>query len=440
MKALKLVLVLVIVLVVILGAGALYLNHYVQSPAFKDTVLAAAKQSLGAQVNVTDMQVSLLSGVTLRGIAIANPPGFDGNLLTADAFVLRYRLLPLLQKRIAIERLAVEKPVITLVCNEQEEWNYDKLAAAKRSPGAAAPAGGGGSGSPLDVVLSSLALDHGDVFLRSGNKSLLEIRDVVFSSAVNLAGNKLTGTGKARIATITVANSLFVTELAAPVVITPDAVQLNPLTGACAGGTISGQAGLALSPAFKYLADVQLKDSDLPTLLQQAGVTKKVIDGKLQLACQLEGTGGLPTITGTGRAEMTGGQLINNPTLNLLATLLQVDELRTLKFDQCRLEFTIANNQMQTPVIRLSSPHVQIDGSGTVSLADYSLDHRLTLALAQGLLDRVPKEIRGIFTDRGDGFLTLDFRVYGPYDAPKTDIKERLVKGATGQLLQRLLQ
>ncbi len=439
MKALKILLVLVLVVVIVLVAGAVYLNHYVQSPAFKETVLATAKESLGAEVALTEMQVSLLSGVTLRGVKLANPAGFDGDLLSADAFVLRYRLMPLLQKRIEIEELALEKPVLTLVRNEQEEWNYEKLGGAPSSDGGTAPSTSSGS-MPLDVTLSSLALNNGDVLVRSGSKSLLEIRGIAFSSAVNMTAGKLTGSGNARIATINVANSLFVKQVATPVTIATDAIRLNPLSGACAGGTISGEAGLVLTPAFKYTADVKLADSDLSTLLQEAGVSKKVLNGKLQLTCKLEGTGGVPTLSGNGKAEITGGQLVDIPTLNLLAALLQVSELRDLKFDECLMEFTVANNQMQTPVIRLVAPQVQITGKGTVSLADYSLDHHLTLALAAGLLGNVPKEVRAVFTDRGDGFFTLDFRVYGPYDAPKTDLKERLVKGATDQLLQKGLE
>ncbi len=443
MKALKIVLVVVLVLIVALIAGALYLNHYIQSPAFKDTVLAAAKQSLGSAVTITDMKVSLLSGVMLRGLTVANPPEFTGNLLTAEAFVLRYRLAPLLHKRIEIEKLAIEKPVVTLVRNDQDEWNYDKLGGTKSPTGSSPSAGSGGggsSGSPLDVTLSSLALDHGDVVMQSGGKSLLALRDIILSSAVNLTDGKLTGSGNARIATINVANSLSVKELASPVAIAPEAVKLTSLSGTCADGKISGTAGLTLKPAFQYAADIQIKNSDVPTLLQEAGVTKKVLDGKLQLTCALTGTSGLPTITGNGRAEITGGQLVNVPTLSLLATLLQIPELRNLKFDQCLLEFTIANNQMQTTVIKLISPEVQITGSGTVSLADYSLDHKFTLALAPGLLAHVPAQVRNVFTDRGDGFLTLDFKVTGPYNAPQTDLKDRLVKGAANQFLQEGLK
>jgi hypothetical protein len=34
----------------------------------------------------------------------------------------------------------------------------------------------------------------------------------------------------------------------------------------------------------------------------------------------------------------------------------------------------------------------------------------------------------------------LDFRVWGPYDSPKTDLQQRIVKGAAEQLLQKGLE
>jgi hypothetical protein len=185
--------------------------------------------------------------------------------------------------------------------------------------------------------------------------------------------------------------------------------------------------------------NLQLKDADMNKLLEEAG-QKRVMSGKLQVTANLRGTGGLPTMVGDGRAEITGGTLVQVPLQNMLANLLQVPELREIKFDQCLVEFSLTNNVMQTPVIRLVSPLIQITGKGSISLADYSLNHDLTLVLAKGTLDNVPKEIRAVFTERPDGSFTIDFRVWGPYDSPQTDLKDKIVRGATQQLIERGLQ
>ena len=50
------------------------------------------------------------------------------------------------------------------------------------------------------------------------------------------------------------------------------------------------------------------------------------------------------------------------------------------------------------------------------------------------------EEGKKIFTERADGYLTINFKVWGSYDKPKTDLTERLVKGAVGGLLDKFLK
>src|ERR1039458_2664664 len=133
MKVVKIISIIVAVLIVLVltlvGAGIYFTNRYLQTPAFKEQVLKAAREQLGADVRINTFQVSLFSGVELRGVTIGNPAGFAGNLLTADAFVLHYRLLPLLSRRVEIEQLSLDKPVITLSQNDKNEWNYESIGA-----------------------------------------------------------------------------------------------------------------------------------------------------------------------------------------------------------------------------------------------------------------------------------------------------------------------
>src|SRR5580692_2348570 len=177
MKAVKIISIIVAVLIVLVltlvGAGIFFTNRYLQTPAFKEQVLKAAREQLGADVRIDNFQVSLFSGVELRGVAIGNPAGFTGNLLTADAFVLHYRLLPLLSRRVEIEQLSLDKPVITLSQNESKEWNYNSIGAKEGAtnqppvagktpsitPTAASPKSSGSV--PMDIVLSKLSLSQG---------------------------------------------------------------------------------------------------------------------------------------------------------------------------------------------------------------------------------------------------------------------------------------
>lgn len=451
MKLLKILFVLVIIVTVLLAGALFFVNQKLQSPEFKQLVLNAAHDALGTKVQINDLNISLFSGITLRGVTIANPEGFNGSLLTADEFVLRYRLLPLLQKRVEIETLALRKPVITLARNDKGQWNYDQIG-AKTAPApsttgsvskavpVATPAPVSTRKAGVDITLSKLALENAEiVMLDEKNKELVHIRNLTVTSKLETTGSKMEGDGNASIETLNVANSLFVRKIAAPIKMSAERVALAPLSGTLADGAISGDIGLKLADAFQYGVNIKVKDGDMAKLLQEAG-TKPTLTGKLQADVALTGSGGLPTMAGNGKLEIINGKLASIPLLETLATLLQIDELRNIQFTECRMEFTMANNQLPTPVIRLVSPQVQITGKGVVSLADYSLDHDMTLAVAPGLLAKVPSEIRDIFQKQSDGFLAITFHVSGPYDSPKNNIKETLLKGAAQNLIQKGLQ
>ena len=443
MKAVKILLVIVVVLGLIVAGGLWYLTRFVQSPEFKEQVLKATRDATGTDVKVGTMKVSIFSGIDLDDVTIGNPAGFTGNLLTARSFALHYRLMPLLQKRVEVETLTLDTPVITLAKNDKGDWNYDKIGgetkASTGKPASGAPREKPSGGTGLDIAISRIEMKHASVVMMNGSgKELLRITDVNFSSSVNLSGDKLTGNGKASIAEAVAANSLFIRDVATPVALTGGEVKLTPLTGKIADGDLAGDAGLIGS---KYSVNLKIKDADIVRLIQEAGVSKRVFSsGKLQLTTALTGTGGLETIVGDGKAEITGGQLVDVPLLTLMSTILQVTALRDLKFDECLLEYIISNNVMQTPVISLKSPQVQITGKGHVALDDYSLDHALTLVLAKGALEKTPKEVRAIFTAREDGSYAINFKVWGPYDHPKTDLDKIVLKGAAGQILQRFLK
>ena len=450
MKALKVslivVAVLIAVVVVLAGAGIYFANRYVQSPAFKEQVLAAAHKELGLDVRIDEFKASLFSGVSLRGVTISNPKEFSGNLLTADTFVLRYRLLPLLHRRVEIEQLSLDKPVITLARNDKSEWNYEKVGANQgetKPPvttpqSTTAPAEKSPEAIPLNIVLSRLALTHGAVSLISEeNKPLVKIDGIEFSSSVSFTDGKLAGTGKTSFDKVSVAEALFVQTLAAPVAMSADTIKLAPISGKIADGAVTGDAALQLTPAFKYMVNLQIKDSDVAKLLTEAG-TKQAMNGKMQATVSLKGSGGLPTIIGNGRVEIDDGQLMEIPLLETLATVLQIDILHDLKFSECVVEFSISNNVMQTPVIRLKSPQIQITGKGSVSLDDHSLKHDMTLTFAKGVLDRYPSEIRDVLTEQPDGSRALDFKVRGTYESPKPDLVKRILRGIGQQLLQKL--
>jgi hypothetical protein len=419
---------LVLLLVVAALGYGVHLVRTLDTPEFKKTVLEQAKATVGADVRVREMGISLLSGVTLRGIVIANPAPFPGDLLTAEAFVLRYRLRPLLAGRVEVERLALEKPTLGLVVDARGVFNYERLGrAAPRGPAPAAPAA---AAVPLRVVLKQLSVADASIVMTDHTKArLLSVEGADFKSAFQIEGGVAQGTGEATVATVSVADLLFVRGLRSPLAMSKQVVRLSPVRGRVAGGEVTGDVTVHLE-GFRYVANLEVKGARVKTLLSEAksggGLT-----GTLAAKATFEGSGGLPTMKGRGEGTVVDCHVEHAKTLALLAGILQVPELASPDFQECRVEFTQAGSRLSTPVLSLKGDAVRLSGRGTVDLDSWGLDYRMTLGLAPKLLAKVTRpELRPAFKPGSDGFSSIEFRLYGTTLEPQTDLLSRIGKAA----------
>jgi uncharacterized protein involved in outer membrane biogenesis len=434
----KVLLAVAVLFVVVLLAGLVYASRLVASlntPAFKKQVLDQASAAVGTKVDVNKMDIDVLSGVTLVGVSVANPPPFTGSLATAEEVVLRYRLRSLLAGQIEVQQLSLKKPVLGFAMDPRGTFNYEKLGGAK--PAAPAPAStGGGASSRLRLVISRLAVEDGEMTMVDDRKaSVMKAQDADLESAFTVAGGVAEGKGKASISNLVLADMLFVRGVSSPLEMSKERVRLAPIKGKLAGGDVNGELKLDLKKAA-YAMGLEVKGASVDTLLKEAG-SSRAMTGSLQAKASFEGTGGMPTLKGRGSAEVKDCKLQKSPVMALLAGVLQLPELADPSFEECRMEFTIGGNRVQTPVLGLKGKALQMTGKGTMSLATSALDYDMDLALSRGLVDKIGvKELRAAFKDRGDGFSTVAFKVTGTTERPQTDLASRIGKAAATQVLK----
>jgi hypothetical protein len=164
------------------------------------------------------------------------------------------------------------------------------------------------------------------------------------------------------------------------------------------------------------------------------------VSGTLAAKGTFEGSRGLPTMKGHGLGTITDCRVEHGRTLALLAGILQVPELASPDFDECRAEFTQSGARLSTPVLSLEGPAVQLTGKGTVNLVTYGLDYQMSLALAPKVFAKVTRpELRPAFKERGDGFFVIDFRLYGTTLDPQTDLLSRIGKAAATEAAKEQL-
>jgi hypothetical protein len=116
---------------------------------------------------------------------------------------------------------------------------------------------------------------------------------------------------------------------------------------------------------------------------------------------------------------------------------LRLPELLSPRFETCHLEFTLGANKARVPVLAFKGPEIQLTGQGVTDLGTSSLDFDLTLALKKQILDRIPvREMKGAFHERADGFSTVDFKVTGTTQQPRTDLTTKIATGTAEELLK----
>jgi hypothetical protein len=419
-----------LVLLGVLGGGA-YLVRSINTPQFKKKALARIASAIGTDVQVREVNVSLLSGVTLSGVTVANPRPFRGVLLTADSLVLRYRLLSLLKGHVEVERLVIEKPRLNLAMDARGSFNYEKLggkstaAEATQSSKSSGPA----VASPIVLVLRKLAVDEASIATRDQARALLmKVEDASLSTSFSVTAAGAEGKGRAKIATLNLADMMLVRDLSAPITMSGQSVSLAPIRGRLADGNVSGDVKVDLRGGFRFTSHLEAKNVAVATLLDEAHM-RPTASGRLKTKASFEGSGGLPTITGGGQAAIDDCKLKDVKVLLLLSKVLNIPEVANPDFDQCLIDYRLASSRLRTPRLLLTGKQIQLTGQGTVNLDASTLDYDMTLALSQPLYRKITSgQIRSAFKDRGDGFATIDFKVYGSTLEPQTDLMTRVAK------------
>lgn len=132
-------------LVVLAVGGAVLLARF-DPNSLKPRIVAAVKQATGRDLALNGpigLRLSPWPTVELRGVALANPPGYARpEMATLDRLDLRLAVLPLLRKRFEIARLILVQPNILLELDSQGRPNWRFTPAPAPAPGTAPPTGG----------------------------------------------------------------------------------------------------------------------------------------------------------------------------------------------------------------------------------------------------------------------------------------------------------
>jgi len=154
----KIISIIVLVIIIVIVGLSLFVRFYLTDERVKALVVPPTEEALGRKVDIGSIDVSLFRGITINDFAVKEQDG-STDFISSKAFVLRYSLLPLLQKNIKITELRIEKPSITIHRDAKGKFNYESLAflAGKEKAGEKKTAPSGAEKAALPLALS---VDH----------------------------------------------------------------------------------------------------------------------------------------------------------------------------------------------------------------------------------------------------------------------------------------
>jgi AsmA protein len=148
-----------VALVVLLAAPFL-----VNANQFRPTLEAALSKSLGREVKIGDLRLSILSGsVTANDLSVADDPAFgSAPFVRAKSLRVGVELWPLISARKAnVTGLTIEEPEIVLLQSGPGAWNFSTLGVKSAATAGQTPAPGKG----LDLAVKLVKITDGRVSL-----------------------------------------------------------------------------------------------------------------------------------------------------------------------------------------------------------------------------------------------------------------------------------
>jgi uncharacterized protein involved in outer membrane biogenesis len=412
--------------VVLLLAAALWRKaSSLERPEVQAALLERLSQAAGTEIRARRLEVSVLSGLRLEGVTVANPAPFTGYLLSADALVLRHRLLPLLRGRLEIDALSVEKPALRLAMDARGTSNLDALLSRRppaRSSAVPAPI-------PLRLVVRRGSLKDASFEMRDHRGRLVAAAENVgLESTFEADVTSMGGRGRATIGRAS-AGGAVLQDIVSEVLLSKALVHLSDVRGRLAEGVFKGDLKLQVQDS-SFEGTFGVEGARVEELLGP-GPGPRPLSGRLQATGELSGRGGASAVRGRGRADVSACRAERSALLAAVSTALRLPELAQPELTQCEVHFTLAGPRLTTTPVRLKGAAFDLAGRGVTNLESRAIDYDLVLALPHGVLARVPtSEMRAAFKDRGDGFASLDFKATGTMEAPRTDIATRLARGA----------
>jgi AsmA protein len=196
-------------LVAAMFVAVVALPHLVDIDRFRPQLESGMSSSLGREVHVGHMELSLLSGgARVEQLSIADDPSYSKDtFLQAKSLGVGVSFLSLIFSRtLHVTSLTLDEPRLTAIQSATGEWNFASLGGTSKADDD--PAKGGVASSVTSVVLDRLKISNATIEVASrqpGSKPAIlknvdvDLKNVSFDGATNFILSARTDSGKLEI-------------------------------------------------------------------------------------------------------------------------------------------------------------------------------------------------------------------------------------------------
>lgn len=466
-----------IIAAVVLGflvlLGVLLVPRLVDINRYRPQVAALLESKTGKPARIGRLGLTLFPHLAIQvdDFVLGNPKGFPrGDFFKSQRIYALLQARPLLHRKIVIQSLIVEGPVIHLLSNAAGRWNFENPPAPPtEKPGT--PSGGGPSFS-LGTI-SQVSINHGQVTIANllpsgamgptyfdGQGLSCRFQDVNLNALTSPDSPSVRpGSGRiipaSRNPTPPVAHGSFqadslrfgnfkTTGVDSRIQVFPKQAYLDDLTLNLAGGTVKGKAASDFSGQnLLYNAQTSFRKIDVAQLLNAIPDARGKMTGTMEGNLDLHGeathsSDPLAGMQGTGKVSVRNGRL---PTLQLNKNLLFLVRMAGVgatsgdpaSFSSVSTDLTLANQRLASKHVTIVSNDLNVDASGVLDLAKSNqMNYTGTAAVPArtGGLTNLVSQISG--ATFANGKLSFPFEMRGTLDKPKFSLKTG--KGILGGL------
>ncbi|GBE05109.1 MAG TPA: AsmA family protein [Nitrospirae bacterium] len=154
----KFLLIIVSLIAVITIALAVLIKIYVTPERVKAFLIPEVEKVLNRKVDIGELKISLFKGIAAKDFAIKETDG-KTDFIKCREFVLKYQLLPLLSKKLIIDRIKLEGPSVRIVRSKEGRFNFEDIGQKKEPEEVSKEEQTGESkGLPVSLLISRIVV------------------------------------------------------------------------------------------------------------------------------------------------------------------------------------------------------------------------------------------------------------------------------------------